>query len=810
MHTDDIVKSDTTGSTHISKLDSALALVSRGFFVHPLHHTDDAGACSCEDGADCPSAGKHPKLPNWQSMATCDPDDVRAFWKYHPAANIGINPGKSGVLVLDVDCKPGKPDGRAFLDSIEFEETDAGGDPLPPTLAVETPSGGRHLYFKHPDGTALRGHLCTAVEVKSGGANIVGPGSRIGGRSYTIIDDSPIADAPEWLIERLRVDPLEPRDDADEGGLPVSQVRHLLSWIHPDLEGLDADPQSTWFGLAAAVRWGSIYKPDIEQDARDDLLDDWASGRLWQERTGEDPAPSAYKGRDELLARVTDNRRSGRVSGIGSLRHYATAAGCPNPYSANLLADYDAPDHEIPDIAPDSTAAVDFVGPAPEYVEAINRRFAMMTGTGDMGKIVDLRQPWRPSMMSADRFKTALANEKLEIEFTDEHNNSKTKTIPKATSWIQHEKRRNIAKIDFRPPRYPGEKVILGPFTHNIWSGFAVTPKQGDSHKPLIDHIRDNICRGNEDHFQWLMAFLADMVQRPGDKPPVAVAMRGKFGAGKSIMSEYMLRIFGFDRHGVRLSDAEHLTGRFNFHLSPAIYVCMEEAYLSGDQQAEKVLRALVTQDRTRMERKFADSIDLPFYGRIIVHSNEAWTVPAGAGDRRWTILDVDPARKDDNAYFRPLWEALNRDGPAHLLCELLHWNYDRDSLIRPIATAAKADVAVRSGTMVEQWLFNVLAGETLPSLFGDDGQPTDLEKKIVYKDFCAWVHQSRRPGRLPNEVHFWRDVRSILGDNLSETKPRSGKHYRTRVVSFGHRDAARVSFAHHMGAATWDELTTA
>lgn len=129
------------------------------------------------------------------------------FWRAaSPGANIpldcnaGVITG-NGLIVLDLDVKNEKDGIKALVALAALH------DDMPATFTVETLTGGRHLYFCDPLGRDFgqgTDRLGPGIDVKAHSHGyVVAAGSVIDGRRYKIIDDRPIADAPEWLIDLL-------------------------------------------------------------------------------------------------------------------------------------------------------------------------------------------------------------------------------------------------------------------------------------------------------------------------------------------------------------------------------------------------------------------------------------------------------------------------------------------------------------------------------------------------------------------------------------------------------------------------------
>jgi hypothetical protein len=168
-----------------------------------------------------PLAGKIPTLKEWNTRASTDPGQIRAWWTQEPSANVGIATGKpSCLLVLDVDPDKGGDDSLRTLE--------ARYGPLPQTVEVLTGKGGRHLYFQHPGYLIANsaGKLGPGLDIRADGGQVVAPPSihPKTGKSYEWEaahhpDDIPSASVSDWLLRLLT-------EKVDTSALQSRQIFH--------------------------------------------------------------------------------------------------------------------------------------------------------------------------------------------------------------------------------------------------------------------------------------------------------------------------------------------------------------------------------------------------------------------------------------------------------------------------------------------------------------------------------------------------------------------------------------------------------
>jgi hypothetical protein len=143
----------------------------------------------------CRRDGKAPAIDGWQDAATDNPKTLRKWFGGSNPFNIGVS--CAGLVVIDLDMKDGK-DGLAAFKKLTGKTLDDFD-----TLIVETASGGYHVYLSGPPVANSVGKIGPGIDIRSAGGLVVGAGSAIGGKRYTIMRDRPVAAAPDWLFELI-------------------------------------------------------------------------------------------------------------------------------------------------------------------------------------------------------------------------------------------------------------------------------------------------------------------------------------------------------------------------------------------------------------------------------------------------------------------------------------------------------------------------------------------------------------------------------------------------------------------------------
>lgn len=230
--------------------------------------------------------------------------------------------------------------------------------------------------------------------------------------------------------------------------------------------------------------------------------------------------------------------------------------------------------------------------------------------------------------------------------------------------WLGSKERAEYSGIVFQPGvANTGRK-------YNLFHGWSVQPVQGDC-SLFLKHLRTVVCNGDETLCEYVIQWLANIVQRPQDKPGTSIALGGIEGSGKGAIIRYLRPIL--NPYVSHVSGSEQLTGRWTDIFAGKLLIFGDEVAWPGDRRSIDKLKAYITEEFITVERKFQPAFEIRNLARLITATNREHTAPVDISDRRWVAVNVSPRMVGNRAY----WEALEAErsggGPAALLYHLLH-----------------------------------------------------------------------------------------------------------------------------------------
>lgn len=690
----------------MTRLDYALALAVTGFYVFPLV-----------------KGSKVPAVSDWPNKATRDHEKINNWFDHGNGNdyNIGIATEKFGddqaLVVVDVDQKNGK-DGYAEIFRLELE-----GHEFPPTLEQATPSGGRHLVYVSP--LSCRQGVDTlgiGLDIRSRGGYIVGAGSVIDGRAYEM-HEAPLARAPQWLVNRLGID----RSVRAIDRAPVAGVDVQRAWKRAT-DYLATAP------LAREGEGGDVTAYKVAAQLKDFGCTDEQTLEILLEHWNDRCEPPWDV--DELAAKVAHAYRYGKEPpGIDAPEAVFSAAPAPP--------------------AADDTGLHPF--------EKLNQEYAFVISGGGHYILWETENEYGYPVVEFIKEGTFHKRHAAQSIQTGK------KSGPLTEAWMESATRRTYDKLVFCPEQ------AVAPRFYNLWRGFTVealpdeeTP-DARSTKALdawFEHVEKNLCGGDKTLTHWLVGYFAHMVQRPWEKPLVALVFRGKKGTGKNAAVERVGSLFKSNM--IVTDDNRYLVGNFNSHLESCLLLVLDEAHWAGDKRAEGKLKGLITGSEHVIERKGAEPYKVANRTRVVIIGNEDWLAPATEDERRFAVFNVGEGRKQDRKFFQEMREGMEAGGYRLLLRFLRQYDASDLELNEAPNTQGLVDQKIASLDIQAQWWYDCLReGQILGGDFGGEW-PATLPTNRLRAAFDSYARKRNVRGWTPNEQKF--------GKELARLAPSVGK----------------------------------
>jgi hypothetical protein len=223
-------------------------------------------------------------------MATKNPEQIRAWWRRWPQANIGVEMGdKSGVFAIDLDGLQGH--------KLLGEARKASNAPPIATLASQSGRGpdGHHLIFRLPPGQhvgrVIRKDLGVDI-IGNGGFIIVPPSNHASGGTYLWSHNYSVATPETWLMDWVLS--LFDRPRAVREGSPVlaplslpgsspapTYSEYEAARLRSALDFVDASGKRVWDpNDPSYALWGQTVAPAIASldwgEKGEDIFVDWS------------------------------------------------------------------------------------------------------------------------------------------------------------------------------------------------------------------------------------------------------------------------------------------------------------------------------------------------------------------------------------------------------------------------------------------------------------------------------------------------------------------------------------------------------
>jgi len=308
------------------------------------------------------------------------------------------------------------------------------------------------------------------------------------------------------------------------------------------------------------------------------------------------------------------------------------------------------------------------------------------------------------------------------------------------------------------------------PNVYNLWKPFKAqllpAVPEADVHElvqPMIQHIQEVITNNNTAHTDFILDYLANMVQHPERKSQVAISLFGEQGCGKGILFDHFrAEVLGpFSSFQTAKPEqtlfAKHANGFVN-------RICIQIDEVKCLHDHNDALKNIITCDMLQFEDKNKPIINIANLTNLILTSNNEDALMIPPDDRRFVLFSCSSKYVGNYEHFRIMSNQLRRPEVAraiyqYLMARDLSKYTTNFQEFRPVTDFYK-ETRLACIPVVFRFL----------SALTEDAFLVDYTARILYRNlsqFCAVGNHKY----IITETAFGRELRKIGPDNGIEKK---------------------------------------
>ena len=344
------------------------------------------------------------------------------------------------------------------------------------------------------------------------------------------------------------------------------------------------------------------------------------------------------------------------------------------------------------------------------------------------------------------------------------------------------------------------------PSTLNFWVGHVPNPAPGNW-RILRDYLRDVVSDGNRYVYEYLVKYMAHMVQRPEEKPGVMIVLLGGQGTGKGVYFTLLRAIW--PRTTLQVSKIDQVVGRFTSALERSYIICMDEALFAGDRQAIDSLKSTVTESYLHIEQKYQPSRTIESNHRLFAASNHDHFAHVEQDDRRFVFLRVSDIYRQDTRYFAGIASAIGNPDTIKALLYYLHRKDLSDFNVRAKPrTSEQQAQKLKSLQGFERYWYEVL---TTGNKSGKSGWSHDWSSRVFMPTgelLEAYRNHQKNAEKYQTvqESQILQRIKTICPSAVTGVRDKDRYENVRRGIRVPSLEVARKEFADYLGEAlTWE-----
>jgi hypothetical protein len=317
---------------------------------------------------------------------------------------------------------------------------------------------------------------------------------------------------------------------------------------------------------------------------------------------------------------------------------------------------------------------------------------------------------------------------------------------------------------------------------------------------PVLRHIREVFANDHPESYEYMLNWMARIIQKPQEKNGTVLHIRSEQGTGKNLFWEWFgHHVLGSNYFKV-FDRIDYLLNTFNSPLENKLLVlCDELGTHSAGFYNNNALKSIITRNDVEITRKGMEPKTEKDYANYVMITNNEETMRVEDTDRRYAMFEANNKYRQNAEYITTLKACLDHPETAPAFFAFLAQRDISQYVPRLIPeTAERTAAKITSAGDSIQFYLDVARGLEMPERMG----PFEAEDEMTFSDlfqrFSSW--RSRQPHRIgkPNQRDFTRQTNELLGEPKRIVREINGVKDRPRMYTISRKIIRNALAAHY------------
>lgn len=207
------------------------------------------------------------------------------------------------------------------------------------------------------------------------------------------------------------------------------------------------------------------------------------------------------------------------------------------------------------------------------------------------------------------------------------------------------------------------------PNVFSIFRGFIYENDDNidmESIKLFLDHMKEVICNEDEILYQYLISWIAFIIQNPGKRTGVCLVLLSDPGSGKTLFTNTISELMR-PYCNPNIPDIAIVAGNFNNGMENNILVVLNETNVNNSKNVDKYqicdkMKTMITDEEITINAKYRDPYTIDNVSNFIIVSNSDNPIIIEEKDRRYVVFEVSGKYIKNTAYFEKIYKSMNAE----------------------------------------------------------------------------------------------------------------------------------------------------